>query len=148
MTNVVVSGIPAIAWSVGFIVVAAVPVWFAAQVTGAAQATLLRSIAALLAGVLGSIVGLFIGGPAVLLIAPLAFLFSFKFILDMSFPGALMLGILAIIGYALMFKFIGGGFSAKEEASARWEATRPALTAMEAAGYRYESKSFMALTAA
>ena len=136
MTNVVVSGIPAIAWSVGFIVVAAVPIWFAAQVTGAAQATLLRSIAALLAGVLGSILGLIIGGPAVLLIAPLAFLLSFKFILDMSFFGALMLCILAVVGYALMFKFIGGGFSAKEDVSARWETARSALLAMDTAGYR------------
>lgn len=127
MANLVVSGLPAIAWSVGFVVVGALPVWFGAQVTGASRPTLFRSALALMAGVIGSIVGLAIGGPAALLISPLSFLFSFKFILDMSLLGALMLCIVAAFGGFMMVKFIGGEFSVKDSPSAQVAMTRLAI---------------------
>ena len=60
MTNFVVSGLPAMAVGIGFVVVGALPVWFGAQVTGAAQPTLFRSALSLIVGVIGSLVGLVI----------------------------------------------------------------------------------------
>src|ERR1039457_3701340 len=139
MTNVVVSGLPALAWGVGFVVVGAVPVWFRAQVTGAGQPTLLRSALSLLVGILGSIIGMAIGAPAVFLIAPLSFLCAFKFILDMSFVGALILCIVALVGYALMGKFIGGGFSVKDDPSVQFEMERPVLPVVLASEYQTPS---------
>ena len=111
MTNIAVSGLPAIAWAVGFIVVGAFPVWVGAKITGANQPTLLRSILALIVGTVGAFLGSFAGMPLCLVLWPLAYLFAFKFILDTSFFGALLLGIVAVTGYFLMAKFIGGGFS-------------------------------------
>ncbi len=66
----------------------------------------------------------------VLLLGPLAFLLAFKFILDTSFLGALLLGIVAVFGYLCMAKFIGGGFSEKEDDSAYLHKTPPALICM------------------
>jgi hypothetical protein len=46
-----------------------------------------------------------------LLLAPLAFLLSFKFVLGTSFLGSVLLPIVAIAGYAAMVHFIGSGFT-------------------------------------
>ncbi len=121
MSSVALSGLPAIVLQVGFVVVAALPVWFGAQVTGAAKPTLLRSALALIVGMVISVVGLMIGGLFGLLLMPVAFLLSFKFLLDMSFGGAFVLCIITVVGYVLMAKFIGGGVAFdkdKEEATA------------------------------
>ncbi len=116
MGTLAISGIPAIAWAIGFVVVGSLPVWIGAKITGAERPTLLRSALALIVGTIGSVIGMAAGMPLALVIAPLSFLFAFKFILDTSFFGALMLGIVAVIGYFLMAKFIGGGFSVNENA--------------------------------
>lgn len=70
-----------------------------------------RSIAALTAGVIGSVVSVAVAGAWALLLAPVSFLLSFKFLLGTSIFGALLLGILTIAGYAAMVHFIGGGLS-------------------------------------
>jgi len=118
MGTLAISGIPAIAWAIGFVVVGSLPVWLGAKITGAERPTLLRSALALIVGTIGSVVGMAAGMPLALIIAPLSFLLAFKFILDTSFFGALMLGIVAVIGYFLMAKFIGGGFSVNENPDA------------------------------
>ncbi len=116
MTQVSAFGLPVIALQVGFILIAATPVWFGAKVTGAGRPTLIMSVLALLLGTAGSILGLIFGGVAALIIAPLAFLLSFKFVLDMSFGGAFLLCIITVAGYFLMAKFIGGGVSFNKDA--------------------------------
>lgn len=130
MGTVALSGIPAIAWAVGFVIVGALPVWIGAKITGAENPTLVRSILALVAGSIGSIIGMFIGMPVALIIAPISFLLAFKFILETTFFGALMLGIVSVIGYFLMAKFIGGGFSVNEsgQATARRESSTPSIS--------------------
>jgi hypothetical protein len=50
-------------------------------------------------------------GALALVLAPLAFLLSFKMVLGTSFLGAVVLGIVALIGYAAMVHFIGEGIS-------------------------------------
>ena len=124
MTNFVVTGLPVIAFGVGFVVVGSLPVWFGAQVTGAGKPTLIRSALSLIAGIIGSILGGMAGMPLALLIAPLSFLLAFKFILETSFFGALLLCIVAVIGYFLMGKFIGGSFSVNEEKNVFYEMPR------------------------
>jgi len=127
MTNFVVTGLPVIAFGVGFVVVGSLPVWFGAQVAGAGKPTLIRSALSLIVGIIGSLLGGMAGMPLALLIAPLSFLLAFKFILDTSFLGALLLCIVAVIGYFLMAKFIGGGFSVNEEKDVLNEMQRPVL---------------------
>jgi len=127
MTNFVVTGLPVLAFGVGFVVVGSLPVWFGAQITGAGRPTLIRSALSLIVGIIGSLLGGLAGMPLALLIAPLSFLLAFKFILDTSLFGALLLCIVAVIGYFLMGKFIGGGFSVNEEKDAFYEMQRPAL---------------------
>ena len=85
--NLSISGLPVMAVAVGFIVVFSFPIWLAARVAGVAQPTLLRCAGSLIVGTIGSIIALAAGGTAGLLLAPLMFLLSFKFVLGTSFLG-------------------------------------------------------------
>jgi hypothetical protein len=49
-----------------------------------------------------------LGIPA-LLLAPLAFLLAFKYVLGTSFLGAIGLAVVALLGYVAMVHFIGSG---------------------------------------
>ena len=109
--NLSISGLPAIAIAVGFVVVFSVPVWLAAKVVGADRPTLLRSFLALLMGIIGTAVSAAASGAFAIVLAPLSFLLSLKFVLGTSFLGAIFLAILAAAGYAAMVHFIGGGLS-------------------------------------
>ncbi len=109
--NLSMSGLPAIVIQVGFIVVFSAPVWLAARMVGAANPTLLRSAISLIVGVIGSVAGVAIGGGFALLLAPLAFLLAFKYILGTSFLGSLGIAIITIAGYAAMVHFIGAAFT-------------------------------------
>jgi hypothetical protein len=104
-----VMGLPALALEIGFLVIFATPVWLAAKMVGAAQATMLRSILALTLGMIGAWLCLFLTGPLALILAPLAFLLSFRFLLGTTFLGAILLALLAAVGYGLMIHFLGGG---------------------------------------
>lgn len=117
MTSLTVSGLPALAWGIGFVVVGSIPVWFGAKITDATYPTLARSVLALFLGTIGSIAGFMIGGSLGIILAPISYLLSFKFVLGTSFTGAFLLGILSLFGYFLMAKFIGGSFSVHEEPS-------------------------------
>lgn len=110
--NLSVTGLPALAIAVGFIVVFSAPVWLAAKVIGAAHPTLLRAALALLVGSIGAVTGAAVFGAAVLLLAPLSFLLSIKYILGTSFPGAVIVAMLAAAGYVALVHFVGGGLSA------------------------------------
>jgi hypothetical protein len=108
--NLHISGLPALIIEVGFIVVFAAPVWLGARIVRAAHPTLIRSILSLVAGTIGAVLSIaFTGGYAVLL-APLSFLLTFKFILGTSMLGAIGLAVVALAGYAVMVHFIGAGF--------------------------------------
>ena len=50
-------------------------------------------------------------GALALLLAPLSLRLSFKEGLGTSFPGAVVPGIVELIGYSAMVRFIGAGFS-------------------------------------
>ena len=113
--HVAFTGGISIVYLIVFVAIASIPIWFGAQVTGAAHPTLLRSMLSLVTGVIGSFIGMFFGFPLALLIAPLAFMCSFKFILDMSFSGAIMLCIIAVLGGALMIKFAASRVSKDQE---------------------------------
>ena len=112
--NLQVSGLAAFVVQVGFIVVFSAPVWLAARLVGAERPTLLRAIASLFLGVMGAVVGLVVGrglGFLVFLIIPLAFLLSFKYVLGTSFLGSILLAMIALLGYAAMMHFLGGGLN-------------------------------------
>ncbi len=109
--NYNISGLPAVVVQVGFIVVFSAPVWLAARVVGAENPTLLRAIGSLLLGTIGSFAGIFIGGGWALLLAPLAFLLAFKWMLGTSFAGSIGLAFVALLGYWAMVHFIGAAFT-------------------------------------
>jgi hypothetical protein len=109
--NLSVSGLPAIIIQVGFIVVFSVPVWLAARMVGAANPTLIRSALSLIVGVVGSVAGVALGGGFALLLAPLAFLLAFKYVLGTSLLGSIGIAIIAVAGYAAMVHFIGAAYT-------------------------------------
>jgi hypothetical protein len=125
MTSFTFGGMTAIIMSIGItIVIAAVPVWFGAKVTDATNPTLIRSILALLAGTIGAIAGFKVAGGLGLLIAPISYLLSFKFILGTSLFGAMILGILSITGYFLMGKFMSSAFNVNNDTASYLELER------------------------
>ena len=103
------TGLPAFIFLVGFVVVFSAPVWLAARIIGAKHPTLLHAVASLAAGMLGSFLLAMLTGPWVFLLAPLGFLLSFKYILGTSLLGAVLLAIVAGLGYSAMGYFVGGG---------------------------------------
>jgi hypothetical protein len=111
LVNLNVSGLPAIIIQVGFIVVFSAPVWLAAKMVGAANPTLIRSALSLIVGVIGSVAGVAFGGGFALLLAPLAFLLAFKYVLGTSLLGSIGIAIIAVAGYAAMIHFIGAAFT-------------------------------------
>jgi hypothetical protein len=109
--NVTLTGLPAVAAFVGFVVVFSAPVWLAARLVGAERPTLWRAILSLASGTLGVFVAALFTGPLMFLLAPLVFLLYFKYILGTSFLGSVLLAVLAGLGYAALGYFSGGGFS-------------------------------------
>jgi hypothetical protein len=109
--NLAVSGLPAIIVQVGFIVVFSAPVWLAAKLVGAQHPKLLRAALSLIAGVVGSLVGIAASGGWALLLVPIAFLLAFKFILGTSLFGAIGIAVITVLGYAAMIHFIGSGIA-------------------------------------
>jgi hypothetical protein len=109
--NLNVSGLPAIIIQVGFVVVFSVPVWLAARMVGAVNPTLIRSALSLIVGVAGSVAGVAFGGGFALLLAPLAFLLAFKFVLGTSLLGSIGIAIITVAGYAAMVHLIGAAFT-------------------------------------
>jgi hypothetical protein len=109
--NLSMSGLPAIVVQVGFIVVFSAPVWLAAKMVGAERPTLIRAALSLIVGVIGSIVGIAVGGGWALLLVPVAFLLAFKFILGTSLFGAIGIAVITVAGYAAMIRFIGAAFT-------------------------------------
>jgi hypothetical protein len=116
--NLSVSGLPAIIIQVGFIVVFSAPVWLAARMVGAANPTLIRSALSLIVGVVGSVASVALGGGFALLLAPLAFLLAFKYVLGTSLLGSIGIAIIAVAGYAAMVHFIGAAFTVSDSAVA------------------------------
>jgi hypothetical protein len=109
--NFTLTGLPAIIFLVGFVVVFSAPVWLAARIVGAKHPTLLHAVASLATGMLASYLLAILTGPWVLLLAPLAFLLSFKYVLGTSLLGSVLLAIVAGLGYAVMAHIVGGTFS-------------------------------------
>jgi hypothetical protein len=109
--NLTMSGLPALVVQVGFIVVFSAPVWLAAKIVGAERPTLIRAALSLFVGVIGSIVGVAVGGIWALLLVPLAFLLAFKLILGTSLFGAIGIAVITVAGYAAMIHFIGSAFT-------------------------------------
>lgn len=103
------SGIPALMFEIGFVVVLSAPVWLAARLVGAAHPTLMHSVAALIVGTFGAVVSIALGGGAALLLTPLSFLLAFRFVLGTSFLGAIGLAPIALAGYAVMIHLVGTG---------------------------------------
>lgn len=116
--NLTISGLPALAIAVGFIVVFSAPVWVAARVVGANSPTLLRSAMSLFVGAIASVICAAVGGGWALILAPLSFLLSFKYVLGTSFLGAIVLAVVAVTGYFAMVHFIGSGFHFSNDAVA------------------------------
>ena len=110
MSSFTVSGVPAFAWLIGFAVVATLPVWAAAKLVGIENCSLIRCGTSLIAGAVASaIVTAVLGGIGILLV-PIAFLVSFKFILETSFFRALIICIIVTLGYISLFSNIMSGF--------------------------------------
>jgi hypothetical protein len=108
--NLSVTGLPAIAIELGFVVVLSAPVWIAARVVGAESPTLIRSAVSLFLGTVGAAASIVLAGPWALLLGPIAFLLAFKYVLGTSFLGAIGLAVVAVLVYAAMVHFIGAGF--------------------------------------
>ena len=109
--NLAVSGLPAVVVFAGFIVFFSLPVWAAARIIRARKPTLLRSIVSLFAGFILTFFSALLTGGLALLLSPLWFFISFKMFLGTSFFGAIVLGVLALLGYALMVYLVGIEFS-------------------------------------
>jgi hypothetical protein len=109
--NLQLSGLPVLIIQVGFIVVFSAPVWLAARIVGAKHPALLRAALSLIVGAIGSAISIALGGGFALLLAPLAFLLAFKYVLGTSFLGAIALAVLALLGYVAMVHFFGSGIS-------------------------------------
>ena len=107
--SLALTGLPALIFFVGFVVVFAAPVWLAARVVRARHPTLLRAVAALAAGMTGTFVVALFAGPWALLLAPIVFVLSFKYVLGTSVLGSVLLAIVAAAGYAAMGWWLGGG---------------------------------------
>ena len=106
------AGLPSLAIQAGFVILFSAPVWLGAKVVGADYPTLWRSILSLLLGIVSAALSVAAAGAWSLLLVPLAFLLSFKYVLGTSFIGAVVLALVAILGYAAMVQFIGAGVSA------------------------------------
>jgi hypothetical protein len=109
--NLQLSGLPALIVQVGFIVLFSAPVWLAAKIVGAQHPTLIRAALSLIVGAIGSAISIALGGGFALLLAPLAFLLAFKYVLGTSFLGAIGLAVVALLGYVAMVHFLGSGVS-------------------------------------
>ena len=109
--NLQLSGLPALAIQIGFILVFSAPVWLAAKIVGAKHPTLIRAALSLIVGAIGSAMSILLGGGFAFLLAPLAFLLAFKYVLGTSFFGAIGLAVVALLGYVAMVHFIGSGVS-------------------------------------
>jgi hypothetical protein len=108
------SGLPALVVQVGFIMVFSAPVWLAAKIVGAKHPTLIRAVLSLIVGAIGSAASILLGGGFALLLAPLAFLLAFKYVLGTSFLGAIGSAVVAVLGYMTMVHFIGSGVSVSD----------------------------------
>ena len=97
--NLQLSGLPALAIQIGFILVFSAPVWLAAKIVGAKHPTLIRAALSLIVGAIGSAMSILLGGGFAFLLAPLAFLLAFKYVLGTSFFGAIGLAVVALLGY-------------------------------------------------
>lgn len=102
------TGLPALIFLVGFVVVFSTPVWLAARLIGARHPTLMRAVVSLAAGTLASLLLAILAGPWGFLLAPLGYLLSFKFILGTSFLGSVMLAIVAGLGYVALGYLLSG----------------------------------------
>ena len=102
-----ITGLPLIILLVGSLVVYAAPVWLAAKIVAVRDATLLRCILSLLVATLLAGACLVASGPFALFLVPLSFLLAFMLVLRASFGQSFLLGVLALLGYALMFKLFG-----------------------------------------
>ena len=112
--NMQLSGLPALVVQVGFIVVFSAPVWLAARIVGAKHPTLIRAALSLIVGSMGAAASILLGGGFALLLAPLAFLLAFKYVLGTSFFGAIGLAVVALLGYVAMVHFLGSGVSVSD----------------------------------
>jgi hypothetical protein len=90
-----------------FVVLFAVPVWLAARLVGAGNATLLRASLSLLLGTVLAALSAMFGGIAAVLLAPISFLVAFKVLLEASLFQSIVLAILSAMGSALMMKMLG-----------------------------------------
>jgi hypothetical protein len=104
----ILTGWPAFIFLVGFVVVFSTPVWLAARLIGAKHPTLWRAVASLAVGMPVSILLAILTGPWGFLLAPVGFLLSFKYILGTSFLGAVLLAIVAGLGYVVIGYLISG----------------------------------------
>lgn len=109
--SLAVSGLSALVVFAAFVVFFSLPVWVAARIIRARKPTLLRSITSLIAGFALTFVSALLTGGFALLLSPLCFFLSFKVFLGTSFFGAVVLGVLALLGYALMVYLVGTEFS-------------------------------------
>lgn len=110
-----ISGFPSLVLEIVFIILFTVPIWIGAKFVGAERATFLNSALALIIGVAafffaGAIGGAVVGGWAFIL-APLAMLLAFKYVLKTSFFGSVILAIVAAAGYFLLGHLISSGIS-------------------------------------
>lgn len=118
MVKFSVTGFPALAWAVGFIVLLAVPIWGAAHVVGAGRPAFARATLALAISAVLSVASLIAFGGWALLLVPVIFMTAFKFVLDTSFMGAFFLCLLSLAGLVAMQKALGGDVSFTQEETA------------------------------
>ena len=108
MMMMTITGLPLLILLVGSLVVYAAPVWLAARIVGAQYPTLLRAILSLLLASALAGASLTLTGPFALVLVPLSFIAAYMWVLGASFGQSLLLGLLSILGYALMMWLFGG----------------------------------------
>lgn len=101
------AGFPLLVGAIGFVAIISVPIWMAARIVGAANATLARSVASLLAGSVLAILAIRFGGSFGWIGVPVAFLVAFKLLLGASLGEAFLLCVLAVLGNLALAKVFG-----------------------------------------
>lgn len=94
--------LPTVAVFALFLAILASPIWLAARIVGAEHTSLIRAVLALGIGIALNILSAEAIGGMALLFSPIIFLIAFKYVLGTSFFGALILGIVACTGYAIL----------------------------------------------
>jgi hypothetical protein len=118
--NLEASTLPMVVNAAGVVVLASTPVWVASRFVDADWPTMGRAMAALTIVIGVSILGLTFLGMNGLLLAPLVFLVSIRYLMGTTVLGTLTVAMIAVIGYMAFTDALGTNVSSWREGIDEW----------------------------